>query len=234
MKIHRFYHSSLEKTDRITISDKELVHQMFNVLKLASGESVELFDGKGLSLVGKIESLSKKELVLMEEETKIVPDTRREIYAYIPLLRRTNTELVVQKLTELGIKHIIPIIADRSVKNDTNIERLGKIATEAVEQSGQHFLPQIHEPKKFKDALKEAIETHAFVFDMGGLPYRSIKHTLSTEGGSISFFIGPEGGWTDSERELVQTYTNIKVVSLGNTVLRAETACIIAGYESLT
>ena len=126
MKIHRFYADLPYKTDQITISDKELVHQMYNVLKLQTGELVELFDGSGTSFIGEIVSISKKELILNKKELKSIEDTRKEIFAYIPLLRRSNTELVVQKLTELGVKNIIPIITDRSVKNTVNFFFLSK------------------------------------------------------------------------------------------------------------
>lgn len=227
MKIHRFFADLPFKTDEVTISDKDLVHQIYNVLKLHTGEQIELFDGAGNAFWAEITNISKKEVVLKKIESKIVEDTREEVFAYIPLLRRTNTELVVQKLTELGVKYIIPVTSDRSVKNDVNLERLKKISLEATEQSGQYFLTHISEPLKLTEALEQSKNTTQVVLDMSG---ESIQHP--NKNSPLSFFIGPEGGWSDSERELFQE-RGIQTFSLGATVLRAETACIVTGYEFL-
>jgi 16S rRNA (uracil1498-N3)-methyltransferase len=227
MKIHRFFTPLIDKTAQITISDKELIHQMNNVLKLQNGEFVELFDGSGGAFLGEIKETSKKLVTLENRETRSTEDTRKEIFAYIPLLRRSNTELIVQKLTELGIKNIIPIKTDRSVKTDVNLDRLKKISLEATEQSGQYFLTEISEPLKLKDALEKASGTDVFVMDMSNSSFRSVEKKYP-----LSFFVGPEGGWTDDERELFKEY-NSTFVSLSDTVLRGETAAIVASYESL-
>jgi 16S rRNA (uracil1498-N3)-methyltransferase len=227
MKIHRFFSDLPYKTNQITISDKELVHQMNNVLKLQSGELVELFDGSGEVFLGEITEISKKSVELEKKKTKTVPDERKEVFAYIPLLRRTNTELMVQKLTELGIKNIIPIKSDRSVKDKVNLDRLKKISLEATEQSGQYFLTEICEPIKLADALDQSKNTMQIVFDMGGQNISEITKTFP-----LSFFIGPEGGWTDDERELFKS-SDVTIAALGKTTLRGETAAIVAAYESL-
>ncbi len=237
MKIHRFFQPSIDKTDQITISDKELVHQMHNVLKLQIGEFVELFDGSGGSFLGEIRDITKKVVELNKPTSSQVlknlrtnvnrKDDRKEIFAYIPLLKRSNTELMIQKLTELGIKNIIPIKTDRTIKSDANLDRLNKISLEAVEQSGQYFLTNISEPIKLKDALERASGTDIFVLDMGSESFRDSERSYP-----LSFFIGPEGGWTDEERELFKN-SGAKVVSLTDTVLRGETAAIAAAYESL-
>jgi 16S rRNA (uracil1498-N3)-methyltransferase len=227
MKIHRFFSPSLDKTDKIILSDKELVHQMKNVLKLQNGEFVELFDGSGEAFLGEVTDISKKSVELEKKEVKTVNDERKEVFAYIPLLRRSNTELMVQKLTELGIKNIIPILCDRSVKDKVNLDRLKKISLEATEQSGQHFLTNISEPVKLSDALPQSKNTTQVMFDMGGENISEFNKDFP-----LSFFVGPEGGWTDDERELFKT-SGVQVSKLGQTTLRGETAAIVAAYESL-
>jgi 16S rRNA (uracil1498-N3)-methyltransferase len=227
MKIHRFFADLPYKTDQITISDKELAHQMNNVLKLQPGEFVELFDGSGEAFLGGITDISKKSVELTKKGEKVMLDKRKEVFAYIPLLRRSNTELMVQKLTELGIKNIIPVTSDRSVKNDVNLDRLKKISLEATEQSGQYFLTNISEPMKLADALNQSKNTTQVVFDMGGENISEI-----TKDFPLSFFVGPEGGWTDAERGLFKT-SGVTVAALGQTTLRGETAAIAAAYESL-
>jgi 16S rRNA (uracil1498-N3)-methyltransferase len=227
MKIHRFFSDLPYKTNQITISDKELVHQMNNVLKLQNGEFVELFDGSGEAFLGEITDISKKSVELEKKEAKSVTDERKEVFAYIPLLRRSNTELMIQKLTELGIKNIIPIKTDRTIKSDANLDRLKKISLEATEQSGQYFLTNILEPVKLTEALEQSKNTTQVVFDMHGDPVADLNKDFP-----LSFFVGPEGGWTDDERELFKT-SGVQVSKLGQTTLRGETAAIVAAYESL-
>ncbi|NCT00158.1 16S rRNA (uracil(1498)-N(3))-methyltransferase [Candidatus Parcubacteria bacterium] len=227
MKIHRFFSPSTEMTDKIIISDKELVHQMHNVLKLQIGELVELFDGSGGAFLGEITEISKKSVALDKREEKSMEDARKNIFAYIPLLKRSNTELMVQKLTELGIKNIILIKTDRTIKSDANLDRLNKISIEATEQSGQYFLTNINEPIKLKDALDKASHTDVYIMDMSNSYFRGEDKIYP-----LSFFVGPEGGWTDEERELFKA-SSAKIVSLADTILRGETASIVAAYESL-
>ena len=135
----------------------------------------------------------------------------------VALLKGDRTELVVQKLTELGIDDLWPLATSRGGaewtrdKADRHMERLRRVARQALMQSRGMWLPQIHDLASVGDFLTE---TGGVLADFGGGPLRS---------GLTSLAIGPEGGWTDEERSL-----SAIPVTLGTTVLRAETASIVA------
>ena len=132
------------------------------------------------------------------------------------LVKGEKPELVVQKLTEIGIDVIIPFIADRSVvrwdasKTDRQHERLVKVAREASMQSRRVWLPEVRPLASFAEV---ATMDGAVIADRDGEPIAAHHEVV---------LIGPEGGWSDSER-------SIQAVGLGATVLRAETAAIVAG-----
>ncbi len=125
---------------------------------------------------------------------------------------------MVEKCTEIGAAAFHPIIVERSEKKDLNTERLRKIAIEAAEQSGKVTIPEIFEPTDLETAIKN-FDGQIFALDFGG---KDLPAKLETK---VGILIGPEGGWTDKERELFGK-NKIASVSLGSQILRAETAAI--------
>jgi 16S rRNA (uracil1498-N3)-methyltransferase len=136
------------------------------------------------------------------------------------------TELVLQKCTEIGVTNFIPMFTERTVKFGWKRDRAEKIVAEATEQSGWADMPQIQEPEQLNKILEKFKKDREnldglCVLDFDGTTLSSVKHLISVD----TVFIGPEGGFTDKERNLFKKY-NIKTISLGPNTLRAETACI--------
>jgi len=133
------------------------------------------------------------------------------------LVKGERPELIVQKLTELGIDHIVPFVAGRSVvrpdatRVDRQVERWRRVAREAAMQSRRAWLPTVTEPASFEVLAREVGVCRA---ERGG-DVPSLERPV--------VIVGPEGGWSDAERALVPA-----TVALGPQVLRAETACIAA------
>ena len=128
---------------------------------------------------------------------------------------------MLEKATELGVSSIVPVQADRSEKKGVNYERAQKLLREASEQSGRATVPTISEIISV-----EKIPSDVIVFDpRGEISAREYfaKHTTT----SVSLFIGPEGGFTDTEMESFHA-RNIPIVFTGTQILRAETAAIVA------
>ena len=121
----------------------------------------------------------------------------------------------------------MPIITARTVKLGLNYERLNKIIKEAVEQSGRGILPKLNEVLIFDNAIGKAKNDNGLnLFFNIGEP--TLGHSMS-KCDKIGIFIGPEGGWTEEEIKLAQS-ANFTIAGLGKTVLRAETAVIVASY----
>ncbi|MDD2658034.1 MAG: RsmE family RNA methyltransferase, partial [Candidatus Pacebacteria bacterium] len=135
-------------------------------------------------------------------------------------------ELAVQKAVELGVKEIVPIIADRTVKLGLKRDRLEKIIKEASEQSGRGILPVLSDSVAFGDAMRaaEANDLNLF-FELGGKSLEGSKLDLGKYK-KIGIFIGPEGGWSEDELKLKSE--KLKVCGLSPFTLRAETAAIAA------
>lgn len=232
MKLHRFIGEFDFSKRRQIISGRELINQIKNVFRLKEGSEILLGDGKANEALAKIVSLQKD--LLEAEITKITPNERElEIYGilYCSVLKKDNFELVAQKATEIGVKEIVPVLAKNTVKLSLNLKRLEKIIKEAAEQSGRGVLPVLSKPISFAGALKHSEGNDLnFFFRPSGIPLREVKKA----GSRLGIFIGPEGGWADEETEAAaKERDNFVMVSLGNLILRAETAAIVATYSCL-
>jgi 16S rRNA (uracil1498-N3)-methyltransferase len=223
-KIHRFLVKTAPNGASITLEDVELVHLMKNVLKLSTHESCIVFADKSDDYICSIKSIEKKSIMLNVESImpkRVIP---KQITACISITKRDNFELVVQKLTELGIQTIVPIISGRTIKQALRIDRLQKISDEALEQSGGSTRVHILQPQQLEDSLIKNKDMPVYLFDMNG---KSLSSILDKE---LVFYIGPEGGWSEEDKALFDKY-QATVYTLGTTTLRAETAAIVASYK---
>ncbi|MEI8249084.1 MAG: RsmE family RNA methyltransferase [Candidatus Taylorbacteria bacterium] len=229
MRLHRFYVTEqVGIKDTLVIESTTLVHQIKDVFRLKSGDSVIVFDGSGSDFECTISDMNKKSIslnVVSTEKSHFMPT--REVVLYSAIVKKDTFEWIVEKATELGVTTIIPVIANRSEKKALNMERLNKIAVEASEQSGRGDVPKIGEIMTLKDVIKSRqglplAEMIAFDIDAPLLPRVGLGRNVS-----CGLFIGPEGGWSSDEVALFHT-NNIPVKSLGSQVLRAETAVIVA------
>lgn len=236
MKIHRFITKFNILGNVVKIDDKEIVNQICKVLKLKVGEQVILGNGEMEEILMDIKDINRYYV-----EGRILKKHRNEneadIYGilYCAVLKKENFELVVQKATEIGISEIVPLITERTVKLNLNYERLGKIIKEASEQSGRGKLPVLRQAMKFEEAVEVAKKNDFNLFlDASGSQLKNFKlKNLKT----ISVWVGPEGGWTDSEMENVKSKIKegrFEIVSLGKTTLRGETAAIVGSWTILT
>lgn len=233
MRLHRFYVSQPLGED-VVIKDVSVINQWSKVFRYKEGDFVILFNGDSSEYYFCIRSLKNKECTLKLEKTipSFIPT--KKINLYLSVIKKDNFELVVQKATELGVHAIIPILGDHSEKKGLNEERLRKIAIEASEQCGRGDIPHLYPITTLKEALESNLsEANSLVLQMGGLSFSDKKlEDILKNSSAINVFIGPEGGWSENE---IETFKNkgLTFVSLGETVLRAETAAITACALSL-
>src|SRR3989344_4947911 len=147
MKIHRFIGNFKIKIGALRINDEELLNQLRNVLKLKVGEKIILCDGRRNEGSAEIKEYGKDYVEVEIKEVGVNEnEPEKQVILYCSILKRENFELVVQKATEIGIKEIVPIITERTVKLDIRKDRLEKIIREAAGQSGRGTVPVLHEP----------------------------------------------------------------------------------------
>lgn len=233
MKLHRFLIDKIvfSKLDsrNIVLSEKNLLNQILNVFRMKSGSQLFVFDGSGTEFLVEIKEISKKEILCEIKEEKMGLKRNKKLTLVFSMIKKENMELVLQKCTELGVTNFVPVISERTVKTGWNFERNEKIVKEAVEQSGFSDIPvlavEAMKLEKILEKFKKEKENFdgLCVLDFDGVPLSSVKHLISVD----TIFIGPEGGWSEKESNLFKKY-NVKSISLGQNVLRAETACIAA------
>lgn len=223
---------------------------MVSVFRAKTGEDIVLLDGSGLKYRGIIKDIGKKEATVEIIEMVVGKEPRVEITLFQSIIKKDNMELVLEKCTEIGIAKFVPMLAEHCVKLNLNFERLVKIAKEASEQCGRTKLPEISGITDFKEALRLAQgdkEAANFIFHSEGFCgklnceflkhfFPSACHPERSEGSDVkrfNIFIGPEGGFSDKEIELAKA-GGFYVLSLGDLILRSETAAIAASYAIAT
>ncbi len=228
MRYHRFIGSFDLSKKEIEVSDNHLINQWHSVLRLKTGDSVILCDGKGNESEAIIENMTKKNTLLSIVNSKeIINGSKKNVILFASLLRRENFEIVVQKATEIGVLKIVPLLTERTVKTGFNRIRLEKIILEASEQSGRTVLPDLDEPIAFEKAIGSSNPKETLLFDISG---KNIK-TFDFKNSNLNLFIGPEGGFSENEVSLAKEH-NCTILSLGDLTLRAETASIVVSYLS--
>lgn len=233
MRLHRFYIPERigAQTEFVVHSD-ELVNQVRKVFRLKTNDSIIVFDGSGSDYECRIADFGKDSITLVTQCTsrsRFIPS--RNVYLYAAMVKKDTFEWITEKATELGVTHIVPVMAERSEKKNLNEVRLKKIVVEASEQSGRGNIPEVMSTISLTEAITKITDTNnsqlngnAVAFHTEGAEF-SAKDTKGSE--NIAIFIGPEGGWSPDEIELFHK-NEIPVVCLGSQVLRAETAVVAA------
>ena len=225
MKIHRFFIADDIVGATYVIQDEDLVHQITRVLRIQKGERIALVVGGGTQWLAEVVETEKRFVTvqILEEQKVWVPKQR--IVVCLSAIRKERFEWALEKCTEVGASAIVPLIAARSERGVVPHERALRIMQEAAEQCGRGDVPEFGSAVTLADMLPEVGDACIIVCDMGGGHFRDVPHLETAD--VIYLCIGPEGGWNDDERTLLQSH-NAAFVSLGPTVLRAETAAVAA------
>lgn len=211
---------------RITGAD---AHHLTRVLRVEPGQQFEISDNHSVYLA-EVES-ARKDLVSFSVRDIVAPAepaVRTTLLA--SLIRFERFEWMLEKATELGVERVVPVEAERSEKGlehaaGKRLSRWNRIAREASEQSRRARLPEIGALVDLAAALK--LEAgHRYVLEEGEAPPMLPALPMHRQAGdTVALLVGPEGGWTDRERELIASAA-WRAVSLGHEILRTETAAI--------
>ncbi len=223
MRLHRFFIShTLAGQSAIVVRDQELYHQLKNVFRFQVGARLILLDNSGSEFEALLTAIELGNLnfeILNAKKVQNLP--QKEIFLFQSLIKKDNFEWVLEKGTELGVSHFIPVLSERSEKKKLNMERAEKILKEASEQSGRGNMPTLSEIISLEDVLKKK-EVSLIAFHLEGGKFPEGKFASEKQ---LGVLIGPEGGWSDRELELFKK-NSVQIFSLGQQVLRAETAAI--------
>jgi len=230
MRLHRFYlqngnFETLQPGDSFICNDLEVVKQVGLVLRAQTGDMVRFFNN-ATEWEFQIETVSKKELVCIAKEDVIPLLQKRKVYLVQSIIKKDKFEWVAQKCTELGVTHIIPVISERSEKRGLDEKRLQKIIIEAAEQSGWGRVPTLHAITSLNDAVEKLTQEKVLIYTLDMAGVKQIANNKE----SVALCVGPEGGWGEHDKELFKKHS-VKTISIGDSVLRAETAAIVGTYN---
>jgi len=220
-----FYTTEI-KENHAVLNQEETRH-CTHVLRKQLGDIIQLVDGKGNFYEARIIEISKKACLVEIIET-IANFNSRDFYLHIgiaPTKNMDRLEWFVEKATEIGIDEITPILCQRSERKKLRIDRLEKKALSAMKQSLKASLPIIHELTPFKEAIQQSPDISLRLVAQGGQK-KSLKDNY-TPNKAVYILIGPEGDFTDTEKELAFA-NGFQGVHMGNSRLRTETAGLVA------
>ena len=217
-----FVDAALGEGARVEL-DAGQANYLGNVLRMKEGAELLLFDGGSGEWLARIAEAGKKRMALTVErrtrEAEAIPDVW---LAFAPV-KRSQTDWLIEKATELGVARLIPVTTARTVVERVKLERLQAIAIEAAEQCGRTRLPEIVEPVSLGQLLKQRDDSRTLYFadEAGGAAVGK-----AFKPGPAMILTGPEGGFTDEERAAIRAIPDTVAISLGPRILRAETAAL--------
>ncbi|MDD5700949.1 MAG: RsmE family RNA methyltransferase [Dehalococcoidales bacterium] len=226
--------------DFISITDRGQIHHLRDVLRLVPGDEVIVFDTENNEYQSVICSLDRKQLVLTVRSRRPAPVGKLRVAIACAIPKKSRMDDIIDMLTQLGVDTIIPMKTDRVVvkleeDRETRLERWRRIARSAAEQSRRNTLPVITPVMSLAEVLVLAKE-----YDLKLVPNlagtcKSIREVNSgPRPAAVMALIGPEGDFTPAEIEEAVKAGFIPV-SLGDTVLRVETAAVgVAAYLKMT
>lgn len=207
----------------------QVSHHLVTVLRAKPGEPVTLFNGRDGEWSARLVDADRKGAELcVERQRRPQPRESGPCLAFAPV-KRAKTDLIVEKVTELGAGRLQPVITARSIAGRVKLARLETIAREAAEQCGRLDVPEIGEPVTLEALLESWPETTRLIFcDESATAPPLLKAALEDGPGPKGLLIGPEGGFSPEERSRLHAHPMVRAVTLGARILRAETAAIAA------
>ena len=231
--MYHFFVTPAQIMDGYAVITGQDVNHIRNVLRMKPGEQVGIRDGISRSYICELEAIEEEEIraKILTEDTNL-SELPAELYLFQGLPKSDKMELIIQKAVELGVHEVIPVATRRAVvkldrkKEESKLKRWNAIAESAAKQSKRIVIPEVTGVMSVKEALAYAAD-----FDLKLLPYENARGMAATKeqveavrpGMDIAVFIGPEGGFEETEVEEARA-AGFYPVSLGKRILRTETA----------
>ena len=230
MALPFFYKEDITTASEEIILDEATSKHMVQVLRMQNGSLLQLTNGKGDLFTCEITDDNRKKCVVKVNSKVKIQKAKTKTTIAISLLKNANRfEWFLEKVTEIGVNEIIPLICERTEKTSFKTDRLKNILISAMLQSQQCWLPDLHEPVRFDNLMMRK-------FDDGGKYIahceneenkKSLHSQIIKSSNYQIILIGPEGDFTPSDIKAALKNDFIPV-SLGNTRLRTETAGVVA------
>ena len=212
---------SLNLTSKL---EKPQSHYLTKVMRVKIGENFSLFNKNG-EWQAKINNISKGIVEFSIEVQLRQKESTTEIWLAFSPIKSNYSNFMIQKATELGVTRFIPIIFDRTIVRKINLERLEKIIIEATEQSNRINPPLLEKPQNLKSFLKKNEKKFYLIFTDLNTKNKRIEFNKNIKK-PLCLIIGPEGDFSNNERQAILNFDSVKAVKINENILRSETAAI--------
>ena len=219
--IRLFFSNSLS-ADMINKLDKSQSHYLIKVMRIKENEVFSLFNKNG-EWEAKILEISKNIVEFKITKQLRQKENTKELWLAFSPIKSNYQNFMIQKATELGVTKFLPIIFDRTIVRKINEERLKKIVIEASEQSNRISIPIIESTQNLDNFLKN--DSINLIFTDLNSNNKKIN-TSKFKNKPICIIVGPEGDFSESERDKILNFKNVLPLNINNNILRSETAVI--------
>ncbi|MCJ7802027.1 MAG: 16S rRNA (uracil(1498)-N(3))-methyltransferase, partial [Candidatus Marinimicrobia bacterium] len=226
-KIYFFVDPNKVSDNKFSLNKLES-HHLIKVLRKSLGTEIWLINGIGSAYYGVVQNI--QDSIASGQILETFPkygENKIQISLGIGILKKDKMNFVVEKATECGVNKFIPLILDKCIKRDVNLDRLLKISISAVKQSGRSIIPIISRPSDLNKLLNKYSNSSILVFHESGKDGIDILPQLLKNQSKILVLIGPEGDFSKEEIGILKG-KKAKFINLGNRRLRSETAVIAA------
>lgn len=226
MTIRLYLNHPLSAGQPITL-DRAQAHYLFNVMRLDIGGEIAVFNGHNGEWTANITAAGKR-----GGEIQCLAQTRSQLdppdlWLLFAPIKKARTDFIVEKATELGAARICPVTTDFTNSERVRVDRLNAHAVEAAEQCGGTFVPDVAAPQKLSQVLQNWDPARRILFcDETQTDAQTAFAKLPK--GPWAILIGPEGGFSDAERQRLLALDFVYRASLGPRILRADTAAVAA------
>jgi 16S rRNA (uracil1498-N3)-methyltransferase len=224
-----FVDQPMEEGGRLAL-DRQQANYLVNVLRMRQGARVLVFNGREGEWLATISEIQKKSTVLTVSSQTRAQTQAGDIWLCFAPIKSARLDYMIQKAVEMGASRLIPVITHRTQVTRLNLERMRSNVIEAAEQCGILNLPDVAEEIRLTPLLAGLDHARTVLFcdeaaDVANplLALQSLK-----AGQPVALLIGPEGGFDESERQLVMAHSGSRAIALGPRILRADTAAVAA------
>ena len=212
---------SINLTDKL---DKSQSHYVSKVMRIKESEVFSLFNNNG-EWEAKILGISKSIVEFNVTKQLRQKENPKELWLAFSPIKSNYFNFMIQKATELGITKFLPIIFDRTIVRKINKERLEKVIIEAAEQSNRIQVPNIEDSQNLNNFLDKN-DVDLIFTDLNSTNNKVDLKKLSNK--PICIIVGPEGDFSESERQEILSYKSVQAIKINENILRSETAVISA------
>ena len=225
-KIRLFVDQPISDGQTLNLSDAQAQY-LYAVMRQRAGGHVRAFDGQNGEWLAQIASLSKRAGQLVATSQLRAQSPAPDLWLCFAPIKKARMDMIVEKATELGATRLLPVITDFSQSGRLRTDRMRAQVIEAAEQCGALHVPQVDDPRTLAQLLADWPQDRPLWFCDEALSDQATE-TQPQKTAKGALLIGPEGGFSETERARLAALPQAHAVSLGPRILRADTAAVAA------